>query len=70
MNSKDGVNHFKCFNVIYLATKQGHLKSHIQSKHEKIKYSCNQCDHQATTQGNLKRHIQSIHEKIKYSYDP
>ena len=44
-----------------------HLKTHIQTVHKKIKYSCNQCDHQAATQGNLKTHIQSVHGKIKYS---
>ena len=65
MNSQDGVNHFKCFNVLYLATKQGHLKTHIKS--EKIKYSCNQCDQQFTRQESLKTHNQSVHEKIKYS---
>ena len=48
---------------------------HIQSLHEKIKYSSNQCDHQATGKGNLKKHINiliwgsedSYSEKIKYS---
>ena len=44
-----------------------HFGKHIQSVHEKIKYSCNLCGHQFTQQGNLKTHIQSVHEKIKYS---
>ena len=47
------------------ATRLESLKTHIQSVHEKIKYSCNQCDHQATTQSNLKKHIQSMHDKIR-----
>ena len=48
---------------------------HIQSLHEKTKYSSNQCDHQATGKGNLKKHINiliwgsedSYSEKFKYS---
>ena len=42
------------------------MKKHIQSKHEGIKYPCNQCDYQATKQGSLQTHIQSKHEGIKY----
>ena len=34
---------------------------HIRSKHEGVKYSCNQCEYQATQQGDLKRHKQSKH---------
>ena len=37
------------------------IKTHIQSKHEGIKYPCNQCDYRATTQSNFQRHIQSKH---------
>ena len=42
------------------------MVTHYRSKHEGIKYSCNQCDYQATQQGNLQKHIQSVHEGIKY----
>ena len=38
------------------------LKTHKQSMHEGVKYSCNQCEYQATNQGNLKRHKQSHHK--------
>ena len=32
----------------YFETK-GSLKAHIQSVHEKVRYSCDQCEYQATT---------------------
>ena len=48
---------------------QNHLQTHIQSKHEGVKYPCNQCDYQATQQGTLQRHIQSKHKGIKYPCD-
>ena len=60
--SKHNNNIYQC--RLYLLCS---LKMHIQSVHEKIKYSCNQCDHQASSMGNLKTHVQSVHEKIKYS---
>ena len=43
-----------------------HLLRHIRSKHEGVKYSCNQCEYHATQQGHLKKHKQAIHEGVKY----
>ena len=43
------------------------LVRHIRSKHEGVRYPCNQCEYQATTQGSLKTHKESIHEGVKYS---
>ena len=43
------------------------LVQHIGSKHEGVKYVCNQCEYQATEQGSLKRHKQAMHEGVKYS---
>ena len=34
----------------------GHLKKHIESIHEGVRYPCDQCDYRATEKGNLKRH--------------
>ena len=45
------------------------MKTHIQSVHEMIKYSCDQCEYQFTRQSNLKRHILSVHEKVRYPCD-
>ena len=39
----------------------GHLKEHVESIHEGVRYSCDQCDYRATTKGNLKRHEMSKH---------
>ena len=46
--------------------RKAHLKTHIQSKHDGIKYACNHCEYQATQQSALKVHIQSKHDGIKY----
>ena len=45
------------------------LRTHIKSKHEGVKYACNQCDYQATQQFNLTTHIKAKHEGVKYSCD-
>ena len=50
------------------------LKTHIKTKHEKVKYACNVCDYKATQPSNLKRHVQKQHgspvetkdERVKY----
>ena len=38
------------------------MLKHYRSKHEGIKYPCNQCDYQATEKGNLQKHIQRKHQ--------
>ena len=53
----------------YKATQKRHLLTHLKSKHEGIKYPCDQCDHKATRKGNLLVHIKSKHEGIKYPCD-
>ena len=45
-------------------TQKGHLKRHIESVHEKVKYPCNQCEKQFTVKRDVKRHVKSVHEKI------
>ena len=47
-------------------TQKCHMLAHYRSKHEGVKYPCNQCDYQATTRGHLQTHIQSKHEGIRY----
>ena len=39
---------------------------HYRSKHEGIRYPCNQCTYQATQKGDLQKHIQAKHEGIKH----
>ena len=56
-----------CNQCDYQATTQSNLTTHIQSKHDGVKYACNQCDYQARTQSHLKTHIQSKHEGVKYA---
>jgi len=42
------------------------LKTHIESKHKGIRYTCEKCDYKATTAGNLKKHVMSKHDGIKF----
>ena len=49
--------------------RKSHLKTHIESVHEKDKYPCNQCGKQLTSKGLLKTHIESVHKKVKYPYN-
>ena len=54
--------------VDYRATKKGHQKEHVESTHEGVRYSCDQCDYRDTTNGHLKEHVESIHEEnIRFS---
>ena len=46
-----------------------HLKNHVESTHEGIHYSCNQCEYKATTTGSLKKHVESTHEGVRYPCD-
>ena len=41
------------------------LKRHKESKHEGIRYPCDQCGYAATTVSNLKQHKESKHEGIR-----
>ena len=44
-----------------------HLKIHVKSVHEGVKYICEHCDYKATTRSNLKIHIKSVHKGDKKS---
>ena len=41
------------------------LKTHQDSVHGVVKYSCNECDYQVTQKGSLKIHQDSVHKEIK-----
>ena len=53
----------------YHTPTQKRLTGHIQTKHEGVRYDCDQCDYQATQQGNLTVHIQTKHEGVRYACD-
>ena len=46
-----------------------HLKIHVESIHEGLRYPCDKCPYKATTISSLKRHGESIHEGVCYSCD-
>ena len=56
-------------NDIKEGTQKGHLLSHIKSRHEGVKFPCDQCDYKATQKRILLTHIKSIHEGIKFPCD-
>ena len=45
-----------CQQCEYRAILQGNLETHVQSKHEFVRYSCKQCEFQAKRQDQLKAH--------------
>ena len=47
----------------------GNLKRHKITKHEGVKYNCDQCDEEFTEMGNLKRHKLTKHDGIRYDCD-
>ena len=51
------------------ATKQSNLTTHRQSKHEGVRYYCDQCDYKATLHIRLTTHKQSKHEGVRYECD-
>ena len=46
---------------------KGSLKTHIESIHDKIIYSCNQCEYKTNLKVNFKTHIESVHARSTYS---
>ena len=60
-NLIDKVEKRKCD---YVATKSSHLKTHIRSKHEGVRYPCSHCEFAATQEGVLKRHIENKHKGV------
>ena len=50
-------------------TKKKHLRNHIRSKHEGIKYLCSECDFQTSQKGNLTFHKRAKHEGVRFKCD-
>ena len=57
----DAVNSTECPECGKVFSTKTNMGKHYRSKHEGIKYPCNQCDYQATRKDHLKTHIQSKH---------
>ena len=62
MNMKREGSNFLCSLCEGIFKSYNGLKTHIKTKHEKVKYACNECDYKATQPQNLKRHVQKQHE--------
>ena len=46
-------------------TKKDHLKTHIQSIHENVRYNCDKCDKSFTHKSSLRTHIRSAHKNVQ-----
>ena len=44
---------YQCQQCDYEASNSGHLRTHVESKHEGVRYPCDQCDYKATTEQSL-----------------
>ena len=42
------------------------LLTHVQSKHEGVRFPCDQCDYKAVQKPSLVRHIKTVHEGVKF----
>ena len=42
---------------------------HVDSNHDDIRYSCDQCDYSATQKDQLKYHVESNHDETRYNCD-
>jgi len=45
------------------------LRRHVQSKHEFIRYPCDQCEKTFGRPAELRKHVASIHDQVKYPCD-
>ena len=59
-NEEEDVTEETVFDEDQVSTQES-VQKNIQSKHEGIKYPCNQCDYQATHQSSLQTHIAAKH---------
>ena len=57
-----------CDECEYSTNKQ-YLKQHKQSKHDGVRYPCDQCDYAATDPSNLNKHQQSKQRGVRYPCD-
>ena len=61
-NERKRKNIYKCLQCDFETMSTFSIMTHKQSKHEGIRYDCNDCEYQATTRGNLNRHKLKYHE--------
>ena len=48
-----------------MAAWKGDVKRHIDTVHEDVRYSCDQCDYKATDKSSLKTHLDSVHGDVR-----
>ena len=65
---KSKKNMYYCHMCEYKSGFTNGLQYHIESKHQGIKYDCEQCGHKASSKSGLKNHT-ALHEVLKYDCD-
>ena len=58
-------NSHKCHLCGKIFGRKDHLKAHIKSVHEKIKFMCELCSKECSYKSDLTKHIKNVHEKQK-----
>ena len=53
-----------CFKIYSNKTK---MKIHYESKHEGLRWPCEQCDHQLADKSALQKHIKAVHEGVRFN---
>ena len=48
------------------STLKRHVKTHMLSLEERMKYPCSKCELKYTTKTHLKRHFQSVHTNVRF----
>ena len=68
LKKKNNANQIKhCEKCEFETTCKEDVQRHMQSIHEKQRYTCDKCDFQATNHDDLQKHMQSIHQKGSYN---
>ena len=63
----------RMFDTIVISVKKAlllskrHLKTHIQSVHENVRYNCDHCDKSFSHRENLIRHNKSAHDNVRHN---
>ena len=59
----------KCYQCDFTAKQRNHLKVHVDSNHDNVRYICDQCDYTATQKDQLKYHVESNYDETRYNCD-
>ena len=56
---------YPCNQCEYKAPSNGHLRAHVENKHEGIRYDCQQCNVEMKSKQSIRKHIELVHDKLE-----